>query len=93
MKSPSQSCAYGETAFPIEAVMILPLSPEVIEILRCPKTRQPLEQVSESDLPTWKALAPNAETFLVTTDGRVAYPVEDGYPYLLLDRALEKPSH
>jgi len=29
--------------------------------------------------------------FLVTEDEAIAYPVEDGYPILLLDRALKHP--
>ena len=34
----------------------------------------------------------SAEEFLVSDDGAIAYPIVDGFPILLLERALERSS-
>lgn len=68
----------------------LPLSKELLEQLRCPKTQQQLTLSTEEELSSWKDLDSTADQFLVSADGEFAYPIVDGYPILLLDRALSK---
>ena len=71
--------------------MNLPVSQEVIALLRCPKTKQPLHLANPEEVEVWSALADGAaEGFLVTEDGNTAYPIEDGYPILLLERAIDR---
>jgi len=70
--------------------MTLPLSPQVLAQLRCPKSHQALHLATEDELLQWRQIDLETEQFLVTDDGEIAYPLEDGYPILLLDRALKK---
>ena len=70
--------------------MTLPLSPQVLAQLRCPKSHQALHLATEDELLQWRQIDSETEQFLVTDDGEIAYPLEDGYPILLLDRALKK---
>jgi len=49
----------------------------LLEVLRCPRTGQSLRADGDR---------------LVTADGRVAYPVEDGIPVLLPEEAREVAS-
>lgn len=80
----------------------MPLDPEFLQILRCPKTRKPLRMASASEL---RALNQQiADKRLADASGRpreqpvneglvpegepVLYPVEDGIPNLLIDDAL-----
>ena len=72
--------------------MKLPLTPRALAILRCPKTKQSLHVATDEAAVLWRALDQNAEGFLVTEDGAIAYPIDDGYPILLLERALEAPN-
>ena len=71
-----------------------PLSPKILAALRCPKCQEPLHLVNaaETEAKQWTDKEPKAEAFLVTQGSRFAYPVIDGYPYLLLDRVLENES-
>jgi uncharacterized protein YbaR (Trm112 family) len=71
--------------------MTLPLSPQVLAQLRCPKTHQALRLASHDEVGLWQSIETETKTtqFLVTEDGAIAYPVEDGYPILLLERALK----
>ena len=68
-----------------------PLSPKILAALRCPKCHEPLHVVNAAapDAKQWTDKEPKAEAFLVAQSGRFAYPVIEGYPYLLLDRVLE----
>lgn len=65
----------------------------MLAVLRCPETRQPLslatpEQISDLDCAVDGTTITHA---LMREDGQVAYPVDDGYPVLLLDRQIRKP--
>ncbi|MGY8688811.1 MAG: Trm112 family protein [Verrucomicrobiales bacterium] len=71
--------------------MKLPLTPQALAIQRCPKTKQALHVATDEESTTWKTLDEDAEGFLVTKDGAIAYPIDDGYPILLLERALTRP--
>ena len=72
--------------------MNLPLSPQVLARLRCPKTHQALRLATEDEVHLWQRLEPETPQFLVTEDGAIAYPLAEGYPILLLDRGLTKPN-
>ena len=56
----------------------MPVDPELLEILACPKCKQPVEYKST-----------DGEEFLVCTapDCRLAYPVRDDIPVMLIDEA------
>ena len=74
----------------------------LLDILCCPLTRAPMERLSEAKLHRLNSLIDKeqiknesksvvAETLteaLVTTDGRIAYPVRDGIPVLLIDQGI-----
>ncbi len=64
------------------------LNPALLEALRCPRTQQPLHLANEEEHTRWKPLDEAADDFLVVQDGSTAYPIEDGFPILLLERAL-----
>jgi uncharacterized protein YbaR (Trm112 family) len=51
------------------------VSKDLLEILCCPITKQPLR---ESDANT-----------LVTADGKIAYPIRGGIPVLLVEEAMQ----
>jgi uncharacterized protein YbaR (Trm112 family) len=54
------------------------ISKDLLEILCCPITKQPLH---ESDANT-----------LVTADGKIAYPIRGGIPVLLAEEAIRLES-
>ena len=68
--------------------MTLPLSPQSLAQLRCPKTHQALHLATDDEVLVRQRLEPETTQFLATEDGSIAYPVDDGYPILLLERAL-----
>lgn len=78
------------------------LDPELLSLLACPETRQPL-QLGDSDLLSRlnAAIAEGKlrnrancqltnplEAILVREDGKFGYPVWDGIPTLLIDEAI-----
>jgi len=81
----------------------LPLDPELLEILACPETKEPValagadllarlnERIHAGDLVNrgGRKVEEELTAALVRKDGRVAYPVRDGIPIMLLDEALE----
>ncbi len=61
------------------------ISPELLALLRCPLTLQPL-RIADSAL--LARLPAGIDAALVREDGAVAYPVRDGIPLLLPDEAI-----
>ena len=68
------------------------LSPALLAALRCPKTKQPLRLATEANLRPFQAIDSSLTEALITEDGQRAYPIDDGFPILLLDRAVELPA-
>lgn len=65
------------------------MSPEVLALLVCPRTRQPLHLASAEELAAWTADTP-FENALVTADGSCAYPVREGFPRLVEAETLRR---
>ena len=79
------------------------VSPELVEILACPETKQPVapatpEQIAAVNARVRDGSARNrggnpveAEIGdgLVREDGRVLYPVDDGIPVMLIEESIE----
>jgi uncharacterized protein YbaR (Trm112 family) len=79
------------------------VSPELLEILVCPETRQPVKPASAEVL---EKLAGEVEAGrlrnrggqpvskpiaegLVREDGKVLYPIDDGIPVMLIEESIE----
>ncbi len=69
--------------------MELSVSEEILAMLVCPQTQQPLRLASPAELDTWTSATP-FDGALVTTDGARAYPVRDGVPVLIAGEALRR---
>ena len=79
------------------------VSPELLEILVCPETKQPVhpasaevltrlnEAVRAGRVRTRGGRAPDEAVAegLVREDGRVLYPVDDGIPVMLIEESIE----
>ena len=77
-------------------------NPSLLDIVCCPVTHQPLEQLSAAKLARLNELIAAKEIknrgdveldtpieqALVTRDGRLAYPVRDGIPVLLEEQGI-----
>lgn len=66
-------------------------SPELIAELRCPETRQSLSLANAELLARIVADSgrESLEGALIRADGLRAYPIEDGFPVLLIDDAID----
>lgn len=78
------------------------MNPELLSILRCPETRQPLvvaepavvvrlnEQVAAGSLrnTAGQLVTAKLDGGLVRADGKVLYPVRNNVPVLLVDEAI-----
>ncbi|MCB1095351.1 MAG: Trm112 family protein [Verrucomicrobiae bacterium] len=69
------------------------LSASILSILRCPETRQSLLLASAEQIAAMQEALPgkNIAEALVREDKQCAYPIDDGFPVLLLDRQLRRP--
>ena len=59
---------------------------ELVELLVCPKSRQPLIY-----FPRGEADRDEASAFLLCPGSRLRYPIQDGVPVLLVEEALDVP--
>lgn len=60
------------------------LDPELLSLLRCPETRQPL-----APAPAELLARHGLEAGLVREDGKLLFPIRGGIPILLLDEAIQ----
>lgn len=81
----------------------MPVNPELLEILVCPETRQPLTLAAASLLARLNAeidagrlrnrggdkIAKHIDEGLVREDGKVLYIVDDDIPVMLIDESIE----
>ncbi len=79
------------------------VSEELLEILVCPETKQPIARASEEvlrklaqDIEAGKVRNRGGEKVtqpitegLVREDGKVLYPVDDGIPVMLIEESIE----
>ena len=81
----------------------MPVSPELLEILVCPETKQPVSPATDDLLQKVNAeirdgrlrnrggekLAKPISEGLVREDGKILYPVDDGIPVMLIEESIE----
>jgi uncharacterized protein YbaR (Trm112 family) len=79
------------------------VSPELLEILVCPETRQPVRSASAEVLAKLgreieagrlrnrggQPVSKPITEGLVREDGKVLYPVDDGIPVMLIEESIE----
>ena len=81
----------------------MPVSPELVEILVCPETKQPVAVASEDVLAQvndkisagslrnrgGEKVEKAITEGLLREDGRILYPVDDGIPVMLIEESIE----
>jgi uncharacterized protein YbaR (Trm112 family) len=81
----------------------MPVSTELLEILVCPETKQPValataecleelnQKIRSGELRnrSGEPVAKEITEALVREDGKVLYPVDDGIPVMLIDESIE----
>lgn len=67
----------------VERPALQVIAPELLALLVCPLTHQPLHIASAEGLARLRL-----EAALVRADGRIAYPIRDGIPVLLPEEAI-----
>jgi len=79
------------------------VSPDLVEILICPESQQPVHLASEEELARTNAgirdgslrnrggdaVENELSEALVREDGKVLYPVDDGIPVMLVEESIE----
>ncbi len=83
----------------------MPVNPELLEILVCPETKQPVAPASDEILNRLnseidekrlrnrcgeRVTSPIAEG-LVRDDGKILYVIDDGIPVMLIEESIELP--
>ena len=80
----------------------MPIHKDLLEILVCPATKQPLELLSEAKLAQLNARITQGqlqnvgghkveapiEEGLITTDGKTIYRIDDGIPIMLVEEGI-----
>ena len=81
----------------------MPVSPELLEILVCPETKQPIAIAGDDVLARINAeidsgrlrnrggepVTSRISEGLIRQDGRILYPVDDGIPVMLIEESIE----
>ena len=81
----------------------MPVDPELLEIIVCPETRQPVKPADASLLARLNAdidtgslrnrsgapVTQHLTEALVREDGRLLYPVDDRIPVMLIEESIE----
>lgn len=84
----------------------MPISSELLEILVCPETRQPVAPASDEILSSLndeiraerlknrggERVTAALTEGLVREDGKILYPVDDGIPVMLIEESIELTS-
>jgi uncharacterized protein YbaR (Trm112 family) len=79
------------------------VAPDLIEILVCPETKQPVRLASAAELASLnekirsgalrnrggEAVKQELAEALIREDGRIVYPVDDGIPVMLVEESIE----
>jgi uncharacterized protein YbaR (Trm112 family) len=79
------------------------VSPELLEILVCPESKQPVTPAGDDVLAKLnaeieagrlrnrggEAVAKPISEGLIREDGKILYPVEDGIPVMLIEESIE----
>jgi uncharacterized protein YbaR (Trm112 family) len=81
----------------------MPVSPELLEILVCPETKQSVAAASEDVLASvnekitvgslrnrgGEKVEKSISEGLVREDGKILYPIDDGIPVMLIEESIE----
>ncbi|MGH8047896.1 MAG: Trm112 family protein [Chthoniobacterales bacterium] len=67
-----------------------PMDPSLLELICCPETHQPLRFATTDELQhmTSSSSATTLESALLREDSRVAYPIREGIPLLLIEEQI-----
>ena len=80
----------------------MPISPDLLEILCCPRTKVPVQMLSAEQLAALNSrieageakyhdgsiIEKTLEEGLVTEDGETAYRIDDGIPIMLVEQGI-----
>ena len=81
----------------------MPVNPELLEILVCPETKQPIAVAGDdviarinAEIDAGRLRNRGGETVsqritegLVREDGKILYPIDDGIPVMLVEESIE----
>ncbi len=83
----------------------MPVSPELLEILVCPETKQPVRLAGDDVLAKvnteieagrlrnrgGEPVSKRVEEALIREDGKIIYVVDDSIPVMLIEESIELP--